>query len=41
MSSVSLFLGVAVCAQLEALRAQQPAPAEADPGRPHEKVVDD
>ncbi|WP_148614230.1 YihY/virulence factor BrkB family protein [Nocardioides rubriscoriae] len=39
MSAVSLFLGVAVCAQLEALRAHDPAPADADPGRPHQKVV--
>ncbi len=41
MSSIALFLGVAVCAQLEALRADQPAPAEPDPGRPHHQVVDD
>lgn len=40
MSSVSLFFGIAVCAQLEALRAQEPQPADADPGRPHETVVD-
>lgn len=39
MSSISLFLGVAVCAQLEALRAHQPEPAEPDPGRPHHHDV--
>lgn len=39
MSAMSLFLGVAVCAQLEALRAHQPEPAEDDPGRPHHEVV--
>ncbi|WP_222847677.1 YihY/virulence factor BrkB family protein [Nocardioides dongxiaopingii] len=40
MSAISLFLGVAVCAQLEALRAHQPDPADPDPGRPHERVVE-
>jgi YihY family inner membrane protein len=39
MSAISLFLGVAVCAQLEALRAHEPEPAILDPGRPDEKVV--
>jgi YihY family inner membrane protein len=34
MSAIALFLGVAVCAQLESLRAHQPEPAEPDPGRP-------
>ena len=34
LSAASLFYGVAVCAQLEALRAHQPDPAEPDPGRP-------
>ncbi|MEO9322403.1 YihY/virulence factor BrkB family protein [Nocardioides sp. C4-1] len=41
LSAIALFLGVAVCAQLEALRAQQPEPADDDPGRPHHTVVDD
>ena len=40
MSSVSVFYGVAVCAQLEALRAHQEEPAYDDPGRPHEHPVD-
>lgn len=35
MSSVSLFFGLAVCAQLEAAHAGDAGPAEADPGRPH------
>lgn len=34
LSSISLFYGVAVCAQLEALRSHQPEPAYDDPGRP-------
>ncbi|NUR09004.1 MAG: YihY/virulence factor BrkB family protein [Nocardioidaceae bacterium] len=34
LSSVALFAGAAVCAQLEALRADQPDPAHDDPGRP-------
>ncbi len=39
LSSISLFYGVAVCAQLEALRAGQPEPAYDDPGRPgHQQV---
>ena len=41
LSAIALFYGVAVCAQLEALRAGQPDPAYADPGRPHGTVVDD
>ncbi|NYE38813.1 YihY family inner membrane protein [Nocardioides cavernae] len=41
LSSISLFFGVAVCAQLEALRAGEEAPAYDDPGRPHSRVVDD
>ncbi|WP_210441218.1 YihY/virulence factor BrkB family protein [Nocardioides xinjiangensis] len=41
LSSISLFFGVAVCAQLEALRAGEPEPAYDDPGRPHSRVVDD
>ncbi|GEP35935.1 hypothetical protein NSZ01_37030 [Nocardioides szechwanensis] len=34
LSSISLFYGIAVCAQLEALRSHQPEPAYDDPGRP-------
>ena len=41
LSAIALFYGVAVCAQLEALRAGHPDPAYADPGRPHGTVVDD
>jgi YihY family inner membrane protein len=41
MSSIALFLGTAVCAQLEALRAGEVDPALADPGRPHGHTVDD
>ncbi|KQP66426.1 MULTISPECIES: YihY/virulence factor BrkB family protein [unclassified Nocardioides] len=40
MGSVSFFYGVAVCAQLEALRAGRDDPAYDDPGRPHGHVVD-
>lgn len=39
LASVSLFYGVAVCAQLEALRAGEPEPSYDDPGRPHGRVV--
>ncbi len=39
MSSIALFGGIAVCAQLEALRTPDDAPVDPDPGRPHEKVV--
>lgn len=39
LASVSFFFGVAVCAQLEALRAGEPEPAYDDPGRPHGRVV--
>jgi len=35
MSSVGLFFGIAVCAQLEALRTRSAEPAIDDPGRPH------
>ena len=35
LSSVALFYGTAVCAQLEALRAGEVEPALDDPGRPH------
>ena len=41
LSSISLFYGIAVCAQLEALRAGQTEPAYDDPGRPHEEQVSD
>jgi len=41
LSSISLFFGVAVCAQLEALRAGQTEPAYDDPGRPHHQQVGD
>lgn len=34
LSSIALFYGVAVCAQLEAIRAGQADPAYDDPGRP-------
>jgi YihY family inner membrane protein len=39
LSSLSLFYGVAVCAQLEALRSHQPEPAYDDPGRPEQAQV--
>jgi YihY family inner membrane protein len=38
-SAMALFYGVAVCAQLEALRCGEAAPAYDDPGRPHGTVV--
>ncbi|KRF36789.1 YihY/virulence factor BrkB family protein [Nocardioides sp. Soil805] len=41
LSSIALFYGTAVCAQLEALRAGEVHPALADPGRPHARTVDD
>lgn len=41
LSSISLFYGIAVCAQLEALRAGQPDPVYDDPGRPHARTVGD
>jgi YihY family inner membrane protein len=40
-SSIALFYGAAVCAQLEAYRAGQHQPAYADPGRPHRSDVPD
>lgn len=40
LSAIALFYGVAVCAQLEALRAGDGTPAYDDPGRPHGTVVD-
>jgi YihY family inner membrane protein len=39
LTSISLFYGAAVCAQLEALRAGLDDPADEDPGRPAEQVV--
>ena len=41
LSSIAFFYGTAVCAQLEALRAGEPAPALDDPGRPHARTVGD
>jgi YihY family inner membrane protein len=41
LSSVALFAGAAVCAQLEFLRAGQQHPVHDDPGRPPTQVVDD
>jgi YihY family inner membrane protein len=35
LCSVAVFLGAAVCAQLEACRAGRPEPVEDDPGPPH------
>ena len=40
LSAIALFYGVAVCAQLEALRAGDTEPAYDDPGRPHGQPVD-
>jgi YihY family inner membrane protein len=39
LSSIALFFGAAVCAQLEACRAGDSEPADADPGRPHSARV--
>ncbi len=39
LSSMALFFGSAVCAQLEAVRSGQPEPAYDDPGRPHREEV--
>ena len=39
LSAISFFYGVAVCAQLEALRAGEGNPVYPDPGRPHGRVV--
>ena len=39
LSSIALFYGAAVCAQLEACRAGESEPAYADPGRPHRAQV--
>lgn len=35
LTSIALFLGAAVCAQLEAYRSGDPGPADGDPGQPH------
>ena len=40
LTSIALFYGAAVCAQLEACRAGDGVPAEADPGRPHRATVE-
>jgi YihY family inner membrane protein len=40
MSSIAFFYGAAVCAQLEACRAGELEPAQADPGRPDRKHVE-
>lgn len=40
LSSIALFYGTAVCAQLESLRAGQESPVYDDPGRPHGQVVE-
>ena len=39
ISSIALFFGAALCAQLEACRAGQRHPADDDPGRPHGVTV--
>lgn len=39
LSSIALFYGTAVCAQLESVRAGEPGPALDDPGRPHARTV--
>ncbi len=39
LSSIALFYGAAVCAQLEACRAGDSDPAQPDPGRPHSTEV--
>ncbi len=41
LSSIALFAGAAVSAQLESLRAGLPEPAHDDPGRPPDRVVHD
>lgn len=41
LSSIALFYGTAVCAQLEAIRAGESAPAYDDPGGPHARTVGD
>ena len=39
LSAMALFYGIAICAQLEALRCGQASPAYDDPGRPRGTVV--
>ena len=39
LSSMALFFGTSVCAQLEAVRSGHPEPAYDDPGRPHDVNV--
>ncbi|MBA3782227.1 MAG: YihY/virulence factor BrkB family protein [Nocardioides sp.] len=39
LSSIAVFYGIAVCAQLEALRVGEPEPAYDDPGRPHRQQI--
>jgi YihY family inner membrane protein len=41
LSSIALFYGTALCAQLEAVRSGHLQPAYEDPGPPHEAKVDD
>ena len=41
LSSMGLFYGLAVCAQLEAVRAGEADPVYDDPGRPHRTTVGD
>ncbi|MFC7360726.1 YihY/virulence factor BrkB family protein [Nocardioides astragali] len=41
LSSIALFYGTAVCAQLEAIRAGESDPAYDDPGGPHARTVGD
>ena len=40
LSSIAMFFGTAVCAQLEAVRSGHPEPVYDDPGRPHDVEVD-
>ena len=40
LSAIALFFGIAVCAQLEAVRSGHPEPVYDDPGRPHDVQVD-
>jgi YihY family inner membrane protein len=41
LSSMALFFGTSVCAQLEACRSGHPEPAYDDPGRPHAVSVEE
>ena len=41
LTSIALFYGAAVCAQLEACRAGDEEPSYDDPGRPHHHHVED